>query len=117
MFSSASRAANFRQAMSTNIMMSGAPGVTPRAPTLPPNQTLYIKNLNPKINKQGLLLPVIPEEAELTFRSPTSIILSLWYIRYAPGKFMSLAISNDRPGTGCGVYESGGNERTGTCCV
>jgi hypothetical protein len=40
--------------MNITSLTSGAPGTGPRPPTLPPNQTLYIKNLNPKINKQGL---------------------------------------------------------------
>jgi hypothetical protein len=38
--------------MSNAAAIEAAPGTAP-TPSLPPNQTLYIKNLNPKINKQG----------------------------------------------------------------
>ena len=48
-FHSSRTFSNSAQSMSTTVGVIS----TPQVSSLPPNQTLYIKNLNPKINKQG----------------------------------------------------------------
>jgi hypothetical protein len=44
--------------MSNNAVTAIA-ATTPQVSSVPPNQTLYIKNLNQKINKQGTHIPTI----------------------------------------------------------
>lgn len=87
---------------------NAAPGTgaaTQHPPSLPPNQTLYIKNLNPKVNKRGTS-PANPSMNNTNFRSPPGAVLSLWHIWYVPNSSRRLTI---RSCSRCRMFENRGN--------
>jgi hypothetical protein len=93
---------------------NAAPGTGPATqhPTsLPPNQTLYIKNLNPKVNKRGTSHPN-PSMTTANFRSPPGAVLSLWHIWYVPNSSRRLTI---RSCSRCRMFKNWGNAWSSAC--
>jgi U2 small nuclear ribonucleoprotein B'' len=71
------------------MSLATAPGTgKPSERSIPPNQTLYIKNLNQKIKKEGTA--PLPSQTYPNFRSPLSIVLSFRHLWYTPLLMMSL---------------------------
>jgi len=61
------------------MSINAAGGTAPQVPSIPPNQTLYIKNLDPRIKKEG----IYPNQWRRTeSRSSTGALLSLRHIWY-----------------------------------